>query len=97
MDNAGNDGVGIKEFLEATEAKKGDELLTVVIEAQYSETMSALNALQPSSLFDAISNNTEQVKTAYAAAQNQVVLIKTDLPAALCVNITYIDNVDDGD
>lgn len=94
----GNDGVGIIEFLEATSAKKGDKLLTEVIQEQYNDALNALTQLQASgSLYDAINNNIEQVKAAYAAAQNQVVNIKTDLPAALCVNITYIDNVDDGD
>lgn len=98
VDKTGNDGVGIIEFLEATNAKKGDKLLTEVIKEQYAEAANALTQLQSSgSLYDAINNNIEQVKAAYAAAQNQVVNIKTDLPAALCVNITYIDNVDDGD
>lgn len=98
IDKDGNDGVGIAEFLAATGAKKGEQLLTDVIQNQYNEAINALMQVQTSgTLHDVINNNVELVKAAYATAQNQVVNIKTDLPAALCVNITYIDNIDDGD
>lgn len=98
IDKNGNDGVGIQEFLTATGAKKGEQLLTDVIQSQYTEATNALTQVQANgTLYDVINNNVELVKAAYANAQNQVVNIKTDLPAALCVNITYIDNVDDGD
>jgi hypothetical protein len=90
-------GVGLDDYLEATGAQKGDKSLAVFINEQYTTTLAALQALQPSNLHDAINNNLNGVKAAYAAAQNQVVATKTDLPAALCVSITYIDNVDDGD
>ncbi|MGH1335856.1 MAG: imelysin family protein [Aureispira sp.] len=90
-------GVGLDDYLEATGAKKGDKSLAIFIEEQYTTTLAALNALAPGTLYDAISNNLDGVKAAYAAAQNQTVATKTDLPSALCVSITYIDNVDDGD
>ena len=90
-------GVGLDDYLEATGAQKGDKSLAVFIEEQYTATLTALNALAPNTLQDAINNNLDGVKAAYAAAQNQTVSTKTDLPAALCVSITYIDNVDDGD
>lgn len=97
-----NSDVSLKAFLDATGATKGSELLSDVISQQYTELLTALGALRtgpvaPAPFSDLITNRTEDVKAAYAAAQNQVVNIKTDLPAALCVNITYIDNVDDGD
>ncbi|MFK7798079.1 MAG: imelysin family protein [Aureispira sp.] len=91
-------GVGLDDYIEATGAQKGDKSLAVFINEQYTTTLTALQALQTSNnLYDAINNNLNGVKAAYAAAQNQVVSTKTDLPAALCVSITYIDNVDDGD
>lgn len=90
-------GVGLDDYLEATGVKKGDKSLAVFIEEEYATTIASLNALAPSTLHDAINNNLDGVKAAYAAAQNQTVATKTDLPSALCVSITYIDNVDDGD
>ncbi len=89
--------LGLDDYLEAADAQKGGTSLALVIEEQYDATLAALNGLAPASLYDAITTNLDGVKVAYAAAQNQTVYTKTDLPAALCVSITYIDNVDDGD
>lgn len=93
----GTNGQGLDDYLMATGEKKGDQDLHTVITEQYDLVLSTLTALEPSSLHDAINNNLAGVKAAYAAAQNQVVNIKTSLPATLCISITYIDNVDDGD
>lgn len=96
----GVNGVGLDDFIAATGATKGQKPLQDVIETQYKELEDALVVIRSGSsdaLQDAITHNTDAVKGAYAAAQNQVVNIKTDLPAALCISITYIDNVDDGD
>jgi predicted lipoprotein len=90
-------GVGLDDYLMATNATKGSESLHTVIINQYDAVINALLAIEPSSLHDAINTDFNAVKAAYAAAQNQVVHIKTDLPSALCTSITYIDNVDDGD
>lgn len=91
------DGIGLDDYLMASNATKGNEALHTAIVNQYDATINALLALQPSSLHDAINTDLNAVKAAYAAAQNQVVYLKTDLPSALCTSITYIDNVDDGD
>jgi predicted lipoprotein len=93
----GTNGVGLDDYLMATNASKGSEPLHTVIINQYDAAINTLLALEPSSLHDAINTNLNEVKAAYAAAQNQVVYLKTDLPSALCTSITYIDNVDDGD
>ncbi|BDS09475.1 imelysin family protein [Aureispira anguillae] len=93
----GNNGVGLDDYLLAANAKKGSEDLHTVIQTQYDLAISALTDLQPSTLHDAINNNIEGVKAAYAAAQNQMVNTKTSMPAVLCISITYIDQVDDGD
>lgn len=93
----GTDGVGLDDYLMATNATKGGASLHTVITNQYDAAIDALLALQPSSLHDAINTDLNAIKVAYAAAQNQVVYLKTDMPSALCTSITYIDNVDDGD
>ncbi|MCH2022958.1 MAG: imelysin family protein [Saprospiraceae bacterium] len=92
-----NDNIGLDDYLQATNAKKGNEDLHTVIINQFDLALSTLNALSPSTLHDAINNNTEAVKSAYAAAQNQMVNTKTDMPSALCISITYVDIVNDGD
>jgi predicted lipoprotein len=93
----GSNGVGLDDYLMATDAMKGSESLHTVITNQYETAINALLALEPNSLHDVINTDLNAVKVAYAAAQNQVVYLKTDLPSALCTSITYIDNVDDGD
>jgi predicted lipoprotein len=93
----GADNIGLDDYLIAVEAKKNNANLHTLIIDQYDLAISTLNDLKPSSLHDAINNNLDGVKIAYAAAQNQMVLTKTDMASALCVSITYIDNVDDGD
>lgn len=97
LGNAGTDSIGLDDFLISTGHRKGDELLSTLIDQQYQTALNELQAIFPNTLFDAINNQLDQVKIAYAAAQNQMIYTKTDLPAALCVNITYIDLVDDGD
>jgi predicted lipoprotein len=93
----GTNGVGLDDYLMATNATKGSESLHIVITNQYDAAINALLAIEPNSLHDAINTDLNAIKAAYAAAQNQVVYLKTDMPSALCTSITYIDNVDDGD
>ena len=94
---SGSDSIGLDDFLQATGAKKGSADLHTEIISQFDLAISTLNSLKPSTLHDAINNDLPDVKAAYAAAQNQMVMIKTDMPSALCISITYIDLVDDGD
>lgn len=93
----GDNGSGLDDYIAATGVKKGDRALNELITEQYDKAIASLEALQPARLQDAVQNDIEAVKTAYANAQNQVILLKTDMPSALCISITYIDNVDDGD
>jgi hypothetical protein len=95
--NATGNSTGLDDFLIASGAKKGSEDLHTAIINQYDLAINSLKNLEPNSLHDAILNDTENVKVAYAAVQNQMVQTKTDMPAALCISITYIDMVDDGD
>lgn len=94
--NGGN-GQGLDDYLDATAVQKDGRPLSQLINEQFDAASSALDALNGQSLADNIRNNFEACKSAYAQAQNQVVYLKTDLPAVLCINITYADNTDDGD
>lgn len=93
----GHNNIGLDDYLIASAAQKGGKDLHTIIIDQYDLAIKNLTALQPSSLYDAIQNNLTGVKAAYAAGQNQIVYIKTDMPSTLCINITYSDAVDDGD
>lgn len=93
----GTDGQGLDDYLDATGAEQNNQPLATVIKNQYALAQSSLQALQPANLHDALSADLEAVKAAYAHLQNQVVYLKTDMPAVLCVSITYIDNTDDSD
>lgn len=93
----GKGGIGLYEYVAAANVDKDGVLLQEVIANQFTTVINSLEALQTSSLYDAIQNNFNAVKTAYGHAQNMVVYLKTDLPSVLCVSITYVDNTDDGD
>ena len=88
---------GLAAYLVAAAAQKDGRPLTEVIENQYRLALESLEVLRPNSLFEALTNNNQAVRTAYAHVLNQVVHLKTDLPSVLCISIVYIDNVDDGD
>lgn len=94
--NGGN-GQGLDDYLDATAVQKDGRPLSQLINEQFDAASTALDALNGQSLSDNIRTNFEACKSAYAQAQNQVVYLKTDLPAVLCINITYTDNTDDGD
>lgn len=93
----GKNGVGLDDYLATANVDKDAVPLEDLINTQFDAAITALEALQPATLYDAILNDFESVKTAYAESQNQVVYLKTDLPSVLCISITYIDNTDDGD
>lgn len=92
----GGAGQGLDDYLNAAKAKRGETDLSTVITEQFNSAISLIEG-NTNTWYDIITNDLATGKAIYAAAQNQVVYIKTDLPAALCVSITYIDNVDDGD
>jgi predicted lipoprotein len=93
----GKTGVGLDDYVATANVDKDGLPLQELINTQFDAAINALEALQPATLYDAIQNDFENAKTAYAEAQNQVVYLKTDLPSVLCISITYIDNTDDGD
>ncbi|MCP4443278.1 MAG: imelysin family protein [Aureispira sp.] len=93
----GVNGLGLDDYLAAAKAMKNGQPLEKIIEDQYNLVITELNKLKPSSLHDALTSDLEQVKAAYAAAQNQVLYTKTDMASVLCTSITYVDDVADGD
>lgn len=93
----GKNGIGLDDYLATANVDKDGVPLEDLINTQFNAAISALETLQAATLYDAILNDFNNVKTAYAEAQNQVVYLKTDLPSVLCISITYVDNTDDGD
>lgn len=93
----GGSGQGLDDYLAATGAKRGGDDLHTIISNQYQKTIDLFEATRPDSWYNTVVNNTTASQAAYAAAQNQVVYLKTDMPSALCASIVYVDNVDDGD
>lgn len=86
----GNDGLGLDDHLRAVDngslAEQISEQIGVAIEANKS-----ING----ELKDAISQSAPEPETAYKEVQRALIFLKTDMPSALSVLITYQDN--DGD
>jgi len=95
------DGQGLDDYLNAVEAARDEApatLLSADILAQLERCRTTLEDTRAlGTLSQAITADINAVKPAYAAAVNQIVLLKTDLPSLLCVSITYSDMTDDGD
>jgi predicted lipoprotein len=88
------DGVGLDEYLIALDAKHGSGQLSDAIKTQLDLATAALQNV-PDPLSETVVNNQTIVNTAYTEIQKGVVLLKTDMPSALSVLITYQDG--DGD
>ena len=59
----------------------------------FSQLLNDLN----SSLDAAVINEEAAVSELYQSMSSYVVLAKTDMPTALCISITYVDNPSDSD
>lgn len=88
------DGVGLDEYLIALDAKHGSGQLSDAIKTQLDLATAALQNV-PDPLSETTVSNQTIVNTAYTEIQKGVVLLKTDMPSALSVLITYQDG--DGD
>lgn len=89
------DGYGLYEALIALEADYNGAPLADAIRDQIALANTAL-ANVPDPLSNAIvTNNVAAANTAYDEVQKLIVLLKTDLPSAMSILITYTDN--DGD
>ncbi len=85
-------GLGLDDYV--NEAKIGN--LDVTIQSNFTEAINNVQNLG-SPLSDFVDSNQDEVVAAYASANKQLISIKTDMPTALCVAITYQDNISDSD
>ncbi|HWZ21717.1 MAG TPA: imelysin family protein [Cytophagaceae bacterium] len=89
------DGLGFDDYLLQIGAKDSDgNSLNTTITNQFSTAIIKCQDL-PDPLSNTITTQTTQVKAAYQELQKLLVLLKTDMPSALAVLITYADT--DGD
>lgn len=88
------DGIGLDDYLVHLQAQHNNELLSTAIKNQFAIVKTRLEQV-PDPLSATIENNYEIADAAYNEIQKTVVLIKTDMPSAMGVLITYQDN--DGD
>lgn len=87
---AGADGQGLDDYLEFM----GRTSLNSSIKTKFTELKSLVAAI-PGPLSTAVTASPASVDAAYAKCQELLVLLKTDMPSALSVSITYVDG--DGD
>lgn len=88
-----SNGIGFYSFLQDLEAGN-DNMLAERILDQLDEAYTLTKAM-PSPLSKAVEQNAAPVNAAHAELQKLVIIVKTELPSALGVLITYQDN--DGD
>lgn len=91
---AGIDGSGLDEYLVHLEAPYNGGQLSDAIKNQFTTAITKLQAV-PDPLSSTVQSNPAIVDAAYIELQKLLVLLKTDMPSALGVLITYQDN--DGD
>ncbi len=96
MDESGNNGVGLDDFINEIGAEKNGTTLDAVIQEQFIIAINAVAEL-PDPLSESIENDEAPTVAVYAEITKQLVNIKTDLPSVLCISITYIDNPSDSD
>lgn len=92
----GLNGEGIDDYLEFAGATKENVNLEDAIINQFEAIISNLGLI-PETLATSVEDHADLIQDAYVPLANQVVLLKTDTPSALCVSITYIDNASDSD
>lgn len=91
---SGSDGLGLDDYLDALKAQHISSSLNDAIKAQFAITKSKLAAVSEP-LSDAVANNFTAVDAAYMEMVKLLVLLKTDMPSAMGIVITYQDG--DGD
>ena len=92
--SAAGNGLGFDDYLVSAKATYNGGSLNDAITAQFATATAKLQALSDP-LANQITGNLTAVTAAYAALQLQTVLLKTDMPSALGILITYGDT--DGD
>ncbi len=87
-------GLSLQDNLEALGTQAEGQLLSDLLDAQFQDAREKL-VMIPGVLSNAVLAHTAEVDAAYSAIQLNVIYLKTDMPSALGVIITYQDN--DGD
>ncbi|MCX6183028.1 MAG: imelysin family protein [Bacteroidetes bacterium] len=90
----GNSGKGLRDFLNYNEAKKGDDLLSTVIDNKFAECFAALDKIS-SPLSGAVNSQKTDVEDLYIKIRDLLILYKSNMADDLGVTITFNDN--DGD
>lgn len=90
----GGNGTGFDDYLEAINALYHGSPLSDVIEQQLQLAIEKVQLI-PEPYAETVENNPDPASAAYQELQKLVVLLKTDLPSATGILITYQDN--DGD
>lgn len=90
----GNDGPGLDDYLDALKIQHSSGTLNNAIKTQFGIAKAKLNLVQEP-LAVAIVNDPATVDVAYVEMVKLLVLLKTDMPSALGIVITYQDG--DGD
>lgn len=88
------DGSGFDDYVNYTGASFNGTPLATAINNQFNTAIAKVQAI-PNPLSDSVTNNNATVHAAYLELQKLLVLLKSDMPSALGVLITYNDN--DGD
>lgn len=87
-------GPSLQDYLQALNAKHNSDPLDQVIDNQFRTALNTLK-LVPNPFSESVVNHVDKVDSAYLEIQRNVVYLKTDMPSAMGVLITYQDN--DGD
>jgi len=90
----GGQGIGFDDYLDHLGAANGNERLTTVINLQFTKCKQSLMAI-PDPMSDHLVSDKATLEGAYKDLVKLLVYLKTDLPSALGVVITYQDG--DGD
>ena len=90
------DRIGLKEILRDIDFEKAGEELSSLISTSYDDCFAAI-ALITDPMSQAVDTQNDIVVDAYLTLSDQVILTKTDMSSAMCVEITYIDKPIDTD
>ncbi len=89
-------GGGIKDYVTALETETSGEQIANEISNTFNTILSASEKIGKP-LSRAVTEDREDVAALYRTMSDQVIHLKTDLPARTCISITYVDNPSDTD
>lgn len=90
----GGSGQGLDDLLNYVNAKSGGQNLSTVVDNQFNDVLTKLNAINPP-YSTAVSNQTAQLQAAFTSLKTLIAYFKVDVANNLGVTITFTDT--DGD